>query len=211
MNTKDMTQEQISALADGELSSAYVDMAMAALRQTEGRNTWDVYHQIGDVMRSDEMALTMSPDFFTRMSARLEAEPTIVAAPLAATMQPSEHLAVGGGQSIGVGVTSVRHSVRHSIKRFALPGMAAAAVAAAAFIITPQATVVSGPAPNGASTSQLALASASAVSDDHARAGEVLRDPQMDEYLVAHQRFSPSLYSAAQYARPATFAPDANN
>ncbi|WP_211462964.1 sigma-E factor negative regulatory protein [Collimonas silvisoli] len=209
MNTKDMTQEQISALADGELSSAYVDMALAALRQTEGRDTWDVYHQIGDIMRSDDMALTMSPDFFSRMTARLDAEPTIIAAPLAATLQPSEHIAVGGGQPLRVGVAGVRHSIR----RFALPGMAAAAVAAAAFIITPQTMVVRGPAPTVAATPQLALASASAVGDDHVvtHAGDVLRDSRMDEYLTAHQRFSPSLYSAAQYARPATFAPDADN
>jgi sigma-E factor negative regulatory protein RseA len=209
MNTKDMTQEQISALADGELSSAYVDMALAALRQADGRDTWDVYHQIGDIMRSDDMALTMSSDFAARMSARLDAEPTIIAAPLAATVQSSEHVAVGGGQAIRVGAAGVKHS----IKRFALPGMAAAAVAAAAFIITPQTAVVSGPAPTVATTPQLAMASASAVSDDHVvtHAGGVLRDSRMDEYLTAHQRFSPSLYSAAQYARPATFAPDADN
>lgn len=204
MNTKDITQEQISALADGELSSAYVDMALAALRQADGRDTWDVYHQIGDIMRSDDMALTMSADFSARMAARLDAEPAIIAAPLAVTVQPSEQIAVGGGQPVRVGV----FGVRRTIKRFALPGMAAAAVAAAAFIITPQTVVVSGPA-----AQQLTLASASAVSDDHVvtHAGEVLRDSRMDEYLTAHQRFSPSLYSAAQYARPATFAPDANN
>jgi sigma-E factor negative regulatory protein RseA len=123
---------------------------------------------------------------------------------LAVTLQPSEQIAVGGGQPVRVGVIGVRRT----IKRFALPGMAAAAVAAAAFIITPQTVVVSGPA-----AQQMTLASASAVSDDHVvtHAGEVLRDSRMDEYLTAHQRFSPSLYSAAQYARPATFAPDANN
>jgi sigma-E factor negative regulatory protein RseA len=204
MNTKDITQEQISALADGELSDAYVDMALAALRQADGRDAWDVYHQIGDIMRSDDMALTMSADFSARMAARLDAEPAIIAAPLAVTSQPSEQIAVGGGQPVRVGVIGVRRT----IKRFALPGMAAAAVAAAAFIVTPQTVVVSGPA-----AQQMTLASASAVSDDHVvtHAGEVLRDSRMDEYLTAHQRFSPSLYSAAQYARPATFAPDANN
>ncbi|MEM4989011.1 sigma-E factor negative regulatory protein [Collimonas sp. H4R21] len=204
MNTKDITQEQISALADGELSDAYVDMALAALRQADGRDAWDVYHQIGDIMRSDDMALTMSADFSARMAARLDAEPAIIAAPLAVTSQPSEQIAVGGGQPVRVGVIGVRRT----IKRFALPGMAAAAVAVAAFIVTPQTVVVSGPA-----AQQMTLASASAVSDDHVvtHAGEVLRDSRMDEYLTAHQRFSPSLYSAAQYARPATFAPDANN
>lgn len=34
----------------------------------------------------------------------------------------------------------------------------------------------------------------------------MLRDPQIDQYLLAHQRFSPSVYSTTQYARSATFA-----
>ncbi|AIY40856.1 Sigma factor RpoE negative regulatory protein RseA [Collimonas arenae] len=213
MNTKDMTQEQISALADGELSSAYVDMALAALRQADGRDTWDVYHQIGDIMRSDDMALTMSAGFSTRMSALLDAEPAIIAAPLAVAVQPSEQIAVGGGQPVYVNVIGGRRS----IKRFALPGMAAAAVAAAAFIISPQLAMVSGTAPAPTPTSavvatpQLALASSAGDVRVMTHAGEVLRDSRMDEYLSAHQRFSPSLYSAAQYARPAKFAPDADN
>jgi sigma-E factor negative regulatory protein RseA len=41
--------------------------------------------------------------------------------------------------------------------------------------------------------------------------GEVLRDTRIDEYLLAHQRFSPSVYSTAQYARSATFAIDSDN
>jgi sigma-E factor negative regulatory protein RseA len=36
----------------------------------------------------------------------------------------------------------------------------------------------------------------------------MLRDPDIDDYLLAHQRFSPSVYSTAQYARSATFATD---
>jgi sigma-E factor negative regulatory protein RseA len=39
-----------------------------------------------------------------------------------------------------------------------------------------------------------------------ARTGQVLRAQGIDEYLMAHQRFSPSVYSSAQYARSATFA-----
>lgn len=205
MNTKEMTQEQISALADGELSSAYVDMALAALRQTEGRDTWDVYHQIGDILRSDDMALKMSSDFSARIAARLDAEPIYISVSLAAASQPeSGQVAVGGRQPVSFG--SIR--TRRAVKRFALPGMAAAAVAAAAFIISPQIMVANSPMPVTVATPQLALASASDIHG--AQAGKVLRDPWMDEYLLAHQRFPPSLYSAAQYACSATFAPDTN-
>ncbi|WP_395825528.1 sigma-E factor negative regulatory protein [Collimonas sp.] len=203
MNTKEMTQEQISALVDGELSNAYVDMALAALRQTDSRDTWDVYHQIGDILRSDDMALTMSADFSARMAARLDAEPVYISAPLAAVPQPESGLvAVGGGQPVSFASTRTRRA----IKRFALPGMAAAAVAAAAFIISPQIMVVNSSSPAAVATPQLA----SAIDAHVVRPGEVLRDPRMDEYLLAHQRFSPSLYSTAQYARSATFAPDAD-
>ncbi len=37
-----------------------------------------------------------------------------------------------------------------------------------------------------------------------------LRDPLIDQYLLAHQRFSPSVYSTAQYARSAAFANETN-
>ncbi|MFC5475159.1 sigma-E factor negative regulatory protein [Paraherbaspirillum soli] len=204
MNTKEMTQEQISALVDGELPSAYVDTALAALRQTEGRETWDVYHKVGDILRSDDMALTMSQDFMSRMMARLDAEPAIVAAPLVAAPMLSEQVAVNGGNVIG----SIGN--KRAIKRFALPGMAAlAAAAAVVFITVPHVAMVNSSTPAAGVTSpQLALASAASVNVPHS--GEVLRDPRMDEYLLAHQRFSPSLYSTAQYARSATFAPDAD-
>src|SRR5437899_2596441 len=125
-----MTQEQISALADGELSSAYVDMALAALRHNEGRATWDIYHQIGDIMRSDDMSLNLSPDFTSRMFARLDAEPAMIAAPLAVVPVAAEQIAINN-RSAATGTRSMR--------RFALPGFAAAAaVAAVAFITVPQ-------------------------------------------------------------------------
>ena len=63
MNTNYMTQEQISAFADGELDGGHTDVALAALRQPEGQAAWDVYHQIGDALRSEEMAVTLSPNF----------------------------------------------------------------------------------------------------------------------------------------------------
>jgi len=51
METNDMMQEQISALLDSELGDAHIEGILASLRRSEGRETWDVYHQIGDVMR----------------------------------------------------------------------------------------------------------------------------------------------------------------
>lgn len=196
MRTNEISREQISALADGELGDQQIDMAFATLRQDEVRADWELYHQIGDVLRSDDMAVTLSPGFAARMAARLAAEPTIVA--LAG--QTAEH--------------TLREEKR-SLRRWAAPSIAAAAaMATIAFVTTPQLMVALKEAPRieGASTS---IAAASSTVENgtgsiviHAPDAVVLRDPRIDDYLLAHQRFSPSVYSTAQYARSATFSSD---
>lgn len=214
MNTKEITGEQISAFADGECPESQAELALAALRQPEGKAAWEIYHQIGDVLRSDDMAISLSPGFAARMAARLEAEPTIIAP-------------MPGGES---GVYEAPHAVKdvasatQSVRRWALPGMiAAAAAAAAAFVATPQLMVAMKSEP--ATPASEAVASAAfpvkatgtvvdaeqgAVVAASAPGGVVLRDARIDDYLLAHQRFSPSVFSTAQYARSATFETDSN-
>ena len=188
MNTTELTREQISAFADGEVADSQIDAALAALRHAKHGEDWALYHQIGDVLRSEDMAFQLSPGFATRMAARLEAEPPIVAPVLTAAL-----------------VASSSRRVRH----WAMPSMvAAAAVATMAFVLTPQlATMWKGEA------LVAAVAPASGVTETQIEAvaipvaeGVILRDPRIDDYLLAHQRFSPSVYSTAQYARSATFS-----
>jgi sigma-E factor negative regulatory protein RseA len=209
MDKNDMNQEQISALADGELNEPQIDAAMAALRQPAARDAWETYHQIGDVLRSEEMGVSLSAGFSARMAARLEAEPTIIA-PAALTPQERE----AANDSV---------SGKRGLKRFAWPGLAAAAVAAIGLAGAPQLMVaMKGDGADGART-MVASASARASAMPQAsvlqvtgqsrvshssQEGVVLRDPRIDEYLLAHQRFSPSVYSTAQFARSATFATD---
>ncbi|MGH8806586.1 MAG: sigma-E factor negative regulatory protein [Noviherbaspirillum sp.] len=199
MNTKEISREQISAFADGELADQHVEIVLAALRQEEGRADWETYHQIGDVLRSDDMAVTLSSSFAARMAARLEAEPATLASQAPASPIPSiEQSAMASG------------AYKRTAKRWAMPSMvAAAAVATVAFFTTPQLMV----ALKGEATSGGAIALASSPNADgvslvaaSAPEGVVLRDPRIDDYLLAHQRFSPSVYSTAQYARSATFS-----
>lgn len=185
MNTN-MTREQISAFVDNESADRQIDIALVAMRQDEGRNTWNLYHQIGDALRSDDLNTRLSDDFNKRMFARLDAEPTIIAPALKPAVKEK------------------------AIRRFAMPGMAAAAVAVIAVLTVPQ-MMPQSPSVNASSGATPVLASVSpntitVASQD----GEVLRDPQIDEYLLAHQRFSPSVYSTAQYARSATFSVDSD-
>lgn len=215
MNTKDISREQISALADGELTAQHLDVALAALRQPEGRADWEIYHQIGDVLRSDDMAIQMSSGFAARMAARLEAEPVLVA--------PVAHvLPANADRDMGVAQTAngLPAGARNSLWR--LPNMiAAAAVATVAFVATPQLMVaLTGEAAVSESTASAvpvqpveAISSGAPVLTANTTTmpeGVILRDPRIDDYLLAHQRFSPSVYSSAQYARSATFATDSN-
>ncbi len=213
MNTNKMSREQISALADNELAESQLDMALATLRQPEEQMAWDVYHQIGDVLRSDDMAIAMRPDFASRMAVRLAAEPTFIA-PLTGPV-PSVARETGRGGKVGV---------HNRFRRFAIPGAVAAAAASVALITAPQLMVATkGNAVHDnaqimvASTrspvSHAAVMSASAAQPVVAapvatEVGMVLRDPHIDEYLRAHQRFSPSVYSSAQFARSATLGRD---
>ena len=48
MDSKQITQEQISALADGEAGETEAGLALAALRTEEGRARWAAYHRVGD-------------------------------------------------------------------------------------------------------------------------------------------------------------------
>lgn len=195
MKTKEMIREQISALADGELAGQQMDVAFAALRQAEGQIDWEIYHQIGDVLRSEDMSVTLSPGFASRMAARLESEPAMIALPHSNS--------------------SLNPLAKHSLKRWALPSMAAAAaMAAVAFVATPQLMVAA--KNDTAINTNAGIAAVQPTVESGAMMmaavpdGMVLRDPRIDDYLLAHQRFSPSVYSTAQYARSATFATDSS-
>jgi sigma-E factor negative regulatory protein RseA len=203
MTTKNFTHEQISAFADDEAADDQFDLIMAALKTQEGRDRWAEYHEIGDVLRSDDMAVTMSPDFTARLMSRLDDEPTVIVP--ATVMRGRADATETGAMPVIAGIGK---------KRFALGGMAAAAVAALAFVTVPQIMVATkaGVGNNNevavasASTEQKAIAGS--VTDVTGGNGEILRSADVDEYLLAHQRFSPSVYSTAQYARSATFAVD---
>jgi sigma-E factor negative regulatory protein RseA len=220
MKTEEInSREQISALADGELNSRHVDSALATLRSKEARDDWDVYHQIGDVLRSDDMAVNLSAGFAARMAARLEVEPTIIAPAMANSLQSGGNVRLNSAEH----PASDGRGHERKAKQWAMPGMvAAAAMASIAFVAAPQLMVAfkggeTANAPMVASTrTQTHSASANAELSPNAvvattvAEGVVLRDPSIDDYLLAHQRFSPSLYSTAQYARSATFATDSD-
>lgn len=75
----------LSDVSNREILSAWLDGQPADdgdLPLTHvNRQVWDTYHLIGDVMRSNELAIQPSAQFHARLSRALEAELPIVAAP----------------------------------------------------------------------------------------------------------------------------------
>jgi len=146
-----MTSERISALADGELSSDELTIALAALRGSEKeRDDWEIYHQIGEVLRSDDMGVSLSAGFNARMMALLDAEPTIVAPQLAPdAVAPAVQAKPANGD---------HRATPSRLSRFFLPSAAAAAAAVAAvFVAMPQQAVVT--ADSGKAAAQVAVVS----------------------------------------------------
>jgi sigma-E factor negative regulatory protein RseA len=206
MNTKTM-HEQISAFADGEADEGEIEATLAALRSPEGRAAWEDYHQIGDVLRSEDMALSMSADFAAKLMRRIDDEPAIVAAPRRQSAEQREPVA------------EVCSSSRSGAKHFMLSGLAAAVMAVLTAVVAQQwlggdkgREEASAPVMASNTPASAGAVIPAAVSNEAGAQQErnLMRNPGIDEYLLAHQRFSPSLYSTAQYARSATFAVDSD-
>ncbi|MEN9866639.1 MAG: hypothetical protein RL748_2229 [Pseudomonadota bacterium] len=209
MNATQMNQEQnkeqISAWLDGELSDAQIQVMLKALESDDAKISWDMYHQIGDVLRSDELAIELSPDFSRKMAQMLAAEPHYLLPAMQANAQAqapdaSSHKAwrqrLWSGMAVAAGLLVVVNIAQ-------TPGGNSVGNPAGNNTMAGSNAVVSNPALARVAASSAASASQSVkLVASPGRNGEYLRDPEIDQYLSAHQRFSPSVYSAAQYARP---------
>ena len=205
MKTDTTQLDNISAMMDGELSNAQWESALARLSDEEdgnGKKTWEIYHQIGDVLRSDDMAVSLSPDFSSRFSALLDAEP-VVLAPKFVQPAASEALAASHAGSV---------KQPYFARYMAMTSMAAAA--AVAFFMAPQIIPLFGAPSNSGmvvakveqtSNTQpdgIQLASNPIAPEAPHKSNEqieMLRDPRLDSYLLAHQKFSPSIGNGTQF------------
>ena len=203
MKTNDTQFDNISAMVDGELSNAQWELALSRLNGADnhdGKKTWEIYHQIGDVLRSNDLAGAMSPDFSSRFSTLLDAEPVILAPKLNVLHESSRS-------------TNVASITQPRLARYvAMSSMAAAA--AVAFFMAPQIIPLFGTQSNSGMTVSktetpikvqqdgIQLASNGNIPEVQYKPSEqidMLRDPRLDSYLMAHQKFSPSIGNSTQF------------
>jgi sigma-E factor negative regulatory protein RseA len=158
-------KERLSALMDDQGDPAECGRCLDGMRvDIELRETWAVYHLIGDVLRGTDAPVL--PDSFAE---RLAKEPTVVA--------PQQRSAPDAGRTQ---------------MRYAWPIAAAiAAVAFVAWVSLPQ--MQPAPVLQAQSTAVAPIAAAQVV--------PVAQD--VGDYLLAHQRFSPSsaMSGVAPYVR----------
>ncbi len=221
MNKTANQNERISCMLDGELSAAQVVEILAELKGNDAaqiRATWEQYHVLGDALRSDDLNINLSADFSKKMAAALDHE-ALIFNPLVQKAQQENQ------------ANKVKRSVWNS-PYFAMSSFAAAAMLA--LIMTPSiltALRTPGQNPNGpamaskqggasenfASTNlKLTSNKAPAANEDFAvntkhdaanNVNEVLRDPRLDSYLLAHQKASPSLENNGHFIQHANVAP----
>lgn len=158
--------DRISALMDGELEDREAEREFSRIQQEQGlRETWDVFHLIGDAVRGDSL---LSPGFSHRLSETLQHEPTA----LAPLRRPSSRK-----------ITAYALSAAASLSAVAMVAWVATStstvgnqpeIAAAPAPILPEPEIVAVPAP--------AAPPLASVPDEGG----------MSEYLLAHQGISPS-------------------
>jgi sigma-E factor negative regulatory protein RseA len=194
MNDELKKREQLSALADGQLDGQEWTQAMEFAAQGEGRETWHMYHLVGDVLRSAELARVESAnDFLAKLHQKMAEEPLPVRSPAPAVPQS------------GVPQT-VQAAANDSVFRWKMvAGLASlAAVAAVGWNALDHVR-------GDVGAPQLAAAPATApvqvVATGNPEAQVMIRDPRLDELLAAHKQYSgtTALQMPAGFLRNANF------
>ena len=174
-STQTSMKEKVSGLVDGEADPDGLRALMAQLREGEGRQVWDLYHQIGDVIRSGEPGPAMRADFGARFAERFAAEPIL--------LPPRRSLM----KRLGGWPTTI----------------AAVAAAGFGFVIAPSLVRDAGPslpAPTPAVMTAAAPVPAAPIAVDAQALAD--GDDTLD-YIALHHRAHASLYGAAPAIRPA--------
>jgi sigma-E factor negative regulatory protein RseA len=172
-----MVMEKISVLMDGELDEHEAQGQLKRLKDDpELARTWSTFHLVGDAMRGER---PLSAGFSERLAARMAAEPTV----LAPRRGPSRR-----------GVTYAL-SAAASVSAMALVGWVA-------FVnqpLAPATQIVQAPA----ATPAPVITAIPPVAPLQPQLASVSSEGKMNEYLIAHQEFSPStaLQGLAPYIR----------
>lgn len=167
--------DRVSALMDGELDEHQARQIIAGIKQQgELRERWDTFHLIGDTLRGE---CHLPPHFGARLAQRLAQEPTVLA-PRRSTLKHTTAYALSAAASLSA-VALVAWTALSANSPLSNPNTPAT---------QPQIAQVEPAAVPAAPIVQLTSMSS---------------EGNMNEYLLAHQGFSPStaIQGVAPYIR----------
>ena len=179
-------REHLSALADGQLPTEDWHQALHYAEQESGRQAWQEYHVIGDVLRSPELAHHAhdSQAFLANLHHRLAQESVYPQHPASSGVLPSE-------SAPGVGRAEAANQALFRWKMVA--GLASLAA-------------VSVMGWNVLEATRAGSAGAQMAAQQSSQEPVMLRDPRLDELVAAHRQSR----GAAALQMPARFLRNAN-
>lgn len=197
MMEQKMNKELLSAMVDGELRGEELEQALACAESAEGCASWELYHLVGDVLRSPDLAHHSQHDLLTGLRAQLAQVPAL-------QLQSSQLQQVAAGmEQTQAPVVALRDpAANHSVFRWKVAASFATVAAMAALGWNLVATPVDG---QGAQLASAPGANSSVVVATEN--GSVLRDPRLDALLANHQQYASraSLQTPADFLRNASF------
>lgn len=197
MMEQQMNKELLSALVDGELHGAELEQALACAESSEGCASWELYHVVGDVLRSPDLAHHSQHDLLTGLRSQLAKEPPL-------QLQKAQLQQVAAGMAQATPVVALRDPAANSaVFRWKVAASFATVAAVAALGWNLMGTPVGGQGAQLAQAPQ-SLSSPMVVATQD---GEVLRDARLDALLANHQQYASraSLQAPADFLRNASF------
>lgn len=203
MMEQEMNKELLSALVDGELRGEELEQALACAESAEGCASWELYHVVGDVLRSPDLAHHSQHDLLSSLRAQLAQEPVLQ---LQAAELEQVAAAMAPAQSQAPVVALRDPAANSSVFRWKVAASFATVAAVAALGWNLVATTpMDGQGAQLASVQSVVPAPVLVVASEN---GEVLRDPRLDALLANHQQYTSraSLQPPAEFLRNASFA-----
>ncbi|OGB31318.1 MAG: hypothetical protein A3F78_02865 [Burkholderiales bacterium RIFCSPLOWO2_12_FULL_61_40] len=199
-----LSAERISALADGQLEGdQFVQTLTEVSFDPDSAQTWLAYHVVGDVLRSPELAPSVHDlAFLDRFTQRLALE--VERRPAAMDGQvPQDGL---GSERSSVPLVAVLPSANQSVFRWTTWAAAASVVISAVLGLG---LWDQSPNQNAGQLSMVPERAAQSplVAVDVAGTGVMMRDPRLDELLLAHRQLAghSALQMPAGFLRNATY------
>lgn len=192
-------REHVSALADGQLSAGELPQVLQYAAQASGRQAWQEYHLIGDVLRSPELAHhAHSQAFLARLHQRMDHEGLLQ--PQRPATQPTVSLESRPGVARG-------QAANHALFRWKMvAGLASLAAVSAMGWNVLEATRAGTAGPQLAVAPPAQMAAGTQVAVQQSPQDPVmLRDPRLDELVAAHRqsRGAAALQMPARFLRNA--------